>query len=47
MLDKRHIFPALMLLLNLGAAAMCFLSGDWKRGIYWLAGGVCIVTVSL
>jgi len=39
--------PLLMVLLNLGAAIVCFMSGDWRRGIYWLAGGVCIVTVSL
>ena len=46
MITKHHIFPILMLLLNLGAAIASFWDGDWKRGIYWLGGCVCIAAVS-
>jgi hypothetical protein len=46
MIERRYIFPALLLLLNLGSAAMCFMAGDWKRGLYWIASAVCIGTVA-
>lgn len=45
-IDKRYIFPALLLLFNLGSAAVSFASGDWRRGVYWLASGVCIAAVA-
>jgi hypothetical protein len=45
MIDKRFIFPITMSLLNLGAATMCFLAGDWKRGVYWMAASVCTMTL--
>jgi hypothetical protein len=43
---KRYVFPAILLVINLGAAAMSFLGGDWKRGVYWLGSALCIATVS-
>jgi len=46
MIDKRYMFPAALLLLNLAAAAMSFVAGDWKRGVYWLGSAVCIATVA-
>jgi hypothetical protein len=46
MMDKRHLFPAALLVFNLAAAAMSFISGDWKRGVYWLGSAVCIGTVA-
>ena len=45
-LDKRLIFPALLLLLNLGACVACLFSGDYRRAVYWLASGVCIAVVA-
>jgi len=47
MFDKRYLFPALMVLLNLGAAVVCFKTGDWRRGVYWTAGAICIAMVSI
>ncbi len=47
MFDKRYLFPTVMVLLNLGAAAVCFASGDWRRGVYWVAGAVCVTMVSI
>ena len=46
MFDKRLIFPAVLFLCNLASAIVCFAGGDWKRGFYWTASAVCIVSVS-
>jgi hypothetical protein len=40
------LFPALLLLLNLGAAVVCFATRDWNRGCYWLASAVCVGVVA-
>jgi hypothetical protein len=40
------LFPALLLLLNLGAAVVCFATRDWNRGFYWLASAVCVGVVA-
>lgn len=40
------LFPTLLLMGNLGSAVGSFLSGDWTRGIYWLASAVCIGAVA-
>ncbi|HZL51493.1 MAG TPA: hypothetical protein VFC37_11155 [Terracidiphilus sp.] len=45
-IDKRYVFPAVLLLINLGAAVVSFKAGDWKRGAYWLGSAVCIATVA-
>ena len=46
-MEKRLWFTAALVMLNLCAAAGSFASGDWKRGIYWLASAICLVMVSL
>jgi len=40
------LFPALLLLSNVGAAFMAFSHKDWQRGVYWLASAVCIGCVA-
>lgn len=40
------VFPALLLVLNLGAALVAFTGGDWRRGVYWVASAVCIGVVA-
>lgn len=45
-LDPALIFPALLLVLNVGAAIVSLTRGDWNRGVYWLASGVCIAVVT-
>jgi len=45
--QKRLIFPAILVICNLGSAVACFASGDWKRGLYWMASSVCIASVSV
>lgn len=45
-MNKAQIFPAVLILLDLGASVMCFGCGDWKRGIYWIAAAVLTTTVT-
>jgi hypothetical protein len=40
------LFPALLLLCNVGAAGIAFSHKDWQRGVYWLASAVCIGCVA-
>lgn len=41
-----YIFPAALILLDVGAAAMCFIGKDYKRAVYWFAAAVLNVTVT-
>jgi hypothetical protein len=45
--DRRYIFPAIIILCNVGSAINCFAGGDWRRGLYWTASSICIASVSL
>lgn len=45
-MDRTWVFPALLLVLNVAAALVSFKSGDWRRGVYWLASAVCIAMVA-
>ena len=40
------IFPALMILMNVGASVMAFKAGDWRRGAYWITSAVCLAMVA-
>jgi len=37
------IFPALLILMNVGASVVAFRGGDWRRGVYWIASALCLV----
>lgn len=41
-----YIFPAVLILLDVGAAIMCFVHGDTKKGVYWLAAAVLNICVT-
>ncbi len=41
-----YIFPLALILLDVGAAIVCFANGDAKKGIYWLAAAVLNVCVT-
>lgn len=43
---NKYIFPSLLILLDIGAAIMCAVAGDWKKTIYWIAAAVLNVTVT-
>jgi hypothetical protein len=45
--NNRLLFPGLLFLCNVASAVACFLAGDWRRGIYWMASSACIASVSL
>jgi len=40
------IFPALLILMNVGASVMAFKAGDWRRGVYWITSALCLVMVA-
>lgn len=41
-----YIFPAVLILLDVGAAIMCFIGKDYKKGVYWLAAAVLNICVT-
>ena len=43
---RRQMFPAALILLNLGAALMSFKAHDWRRFIYWIASAACLASVA-
>jgi hypothetical protein len=47
-LSKRSqlVFPALLILMNVGACVVAFKAGDWRRGVYWIASALCLVMVA-
>ncbi len=45
-LDAHVAFPALLLVLNVGAALVSASARDYKRAAYWLASAVCIGMVA-
>lgn len=40
------IFPALLIALDLGAAAVYAQAFDWRRTIYWIAAAVLTASVT-
>jgi hypothetical protein len=40
-------FPTLLIILDLGAAFIYVLDGDWRRTIYWFAAAVLTPTVTI
>ena len=43
-IDK--LFPTALIALNIGAAVVCAFTGDWKKGVYWLAAAVLNAAVT-
>ncbi len=43
----RFLFPIAIILLNLGAAVVYGLAGDWRRAVYWAAAAVLTTAVTL
>ena len=40
------IFPTILIALDVGAAVVYAVGGDWKRTIYWLAAATLTATVT-
>ena len=45
-MQKEHIFPLILILLDLCAAAVYGFSGDWKKAVYWAAAVVLNAAVT-
>ncbi|MBQ3428050.1 MAG: hypothetical protein IJH37_13065 [Clostridia bacterium] len=45
-MSRTQIFPAVLMMLDIGAAVMCAVSGDWKKTVYWTAAAVLSYTVT-
>lgn len=41
-----YIFPLILIVLDIGAAVMYGISGEWKKVIYWLAAAVLNTAVT-
>lgn len=41
-----YLFPTVLIALDVGAAVMCFISKDYKKGVYWLAAAVLNICVT-
>lgn len=41
-----HLFPILLIVLDLGAALVYGVSGDVRKVIYWIAAAVLNITVT-
>jgi hypothetical protein len=40
------LLPTILMIIDFGAAMPYFFSGDWKRGVYWIAAGVLTWSVT-
>ena len=43
---KGHLFPTILIILDLFASGEQFYNGDWKRGIYWISAAVLTACVT-
>ena len=41
-----HIFPIILILLDIGAAVMCGVACDWRMVVYWMAAAVLNAAVT-
>lgn len=46
MITRAQLFPVVMLLLQVGAAVIYGLAGDWRRCLYWTAAVAITVAVT-
>lgn len=45
-MKSQHIFPLILIALDVGAAIVYGFSGDWRKLVYWIAAAVLNVTVT-
>jgi len=43
---RAQLFPAVLIALDIGAAVVYGVEGDWRRTIYWTAAAVLTVVVT-
>ena len=42
----QHIFPLMLIVMDLGAAVTYIPSGDWRKIVYWIAAAVLNAVVT-
>lgn len=45
-MKSTYLFPIAMILLDIGAAAMCLTARDQKKAVYWIAAAVLNAAVT-
>lgn len=45
-MKKEHIFPLLLIILDIGASVIYACNGDWKKAIYWISASLLNITVT-
>lgn len=45
-MHSEHIFPSILIALDVAAALVYAAHGDWRRLIYWLAAATLTATVT-
>ena len=45
-MSRAQLFPALLIVLDLGAALAYAVEGDWRRAVYWTAAAVLTAVVT-
>ena len=45
-LSLTKLFPAALLVCNVGAAICCAMAGDYRRCLYWAASALCIGAIT-
>lgn len=45
-MPPEKILPTVLMVIDLGAAAMYFPTGDWRKVIYWLAAATLTYVVT-
>ena len=43
----KHLFPIILIVLDIGASVVYLCCGDIKRSVYWLAAAVLTITVTI
>ncbi len=45
-MEKRYIFPIILITLDICAGIVFFILRDYKRGVYWFAAATLTTTVT-
>lgn len=43
---SQKLFPTILLILDLCASAVCWMGGDWRKGVYWGAAAALTYVVT-
>ena len=45
-IQPQQILPLLLILIDIGAAIVCFKEKDLRKGVYWIAAAILNITVT-